>query len=285
MTILAHIDTTAAESTSLWPVYMAGIAIALQCALVSVFVVLRQMSFVGHGVSHAALAGVGLGAILGWTGNPMLVLVGLSCLGASLGMVMLTRRSGASNAEHDDTAIGIVLGAFMALGAVLLAWRASHPIEGIETDLHWEEVLFGSIDDVGMSGAWLAWLSCLAVGGVLFLTRRALLLWVYDPTTSRLVGVRDGVVQIILMAMITAIIVVSVRLAGVVLVTTMLILPGAIALRLTSRLGRVFLASGASSAAGMLLGITIAFWAELPPGACVVLVMTAAYGGVRLAGR
>ncbi|MFG0257195.1 MAG: metal ABC transporter permease [Phycisphaerales bacterium JB043] len=285
MSYLAHIDTTSPETLSRLPVYVAAGAIAIQCSLVSVYVVLRQMSFVGHGVSHAALAGVGVAAILGWTGNPLLVLVGLSCLGASVGILLLTRRTTSAQIEHDDTAIGIVLAAFMALGAVLLAWRSRHPLPGVETDLHWEEVLFGSIADVGGSGAWMAWASCVLVGVVLFHSRRAMLLWVYDPVAARLSGVRELSVQLILMLLITAIIVVSVRLAGVVLVTALLILPAAIGLRLSSRLAMVFGLTVAIGLLATLVGIALAFEFALPPGACVVLTLTGVYCGVRLSGR
>jgi ABC-type Mn2+/Zn2+ transport system permease subunit len=268
-----------------WSIVLTGVAIAIQCSLLSVFVVLRQMSFIGHGVSHAALAGIGLAAVLGFTGNLLLMLVGLSCLGAALSISAISARSARAHTEHDDTAIGIVLAASMALGAVLLSWRERHPLPQIQTDLDWEEVLFGSIDTSQPYGVWLAWVFAILIALMLFQKRRGLLLWLYDPAAARLSGVRTATIRLLLLLMISGVIVVSVRLTGVVLVTALLILPGALALRVTRSMAGVFLASTLIGVAGMLLGLAAAFETGSPPGASVVLVMSAAYAAIRLAGR
>lgn len=296
-----------------WPPVIAGLGIALVCALLSPLVVLRRLSFVGQGISHAAFGGIGVATVLVtmgtgaarlWGASPLgqFVIVLLFCLACAILIAWLTDR-GASNA---DTAIGIVLVGAMTVGAILIqwaahvqsqpswqraaaAWRETHP----ETSLRiqgWESILFGSIVTVGWQEAAIAWGVAAVILVALWWVRRPLMFWAFDEAAAPAFGVRGQAVKYLLVVLLTLAIVTAMKLAGVVLATALLVLPGAAALRVSDRLARVLAAAAAAGLAGVLGGLVLAFEAQsLPPGACIVgvlvLVFAAARGVQGLRGR
>jgi len=265
------------------PAVVAALAIALQCGVLSVFVVLRRLAFVGHGISHAAFGGVGVAAILGLTAGASgaaLSVVGLFCVGAALVIGAVSaraERAGRSTvgALRDDTVIGITLVGAMALGALLLHLRARAGAPGTPSVV---DTLFGSVLGVRPLDAWVAWAVGLMTIAAIAWWRRPLLLWAFDEPGARAMGVRTAGARLLLMALLGVSIVVSMRLAGVVLVTALLVLPGAIALRLSDRLGTVFACSVASAVLGVIGGVVLAFEFDLPPGPSVVGVLIAMLG-------
>lgn len=262
------------------PAIVAAVAIALQCGVLSVFVVLRRLAFVGHGVGHAAFGGVGVAAVLGLgaaAGGATLAVVAAFCVGAALLIGAVTaraERAGRSSvgALRDDTVIGITLVGAMALGALLLHLRARSGAPGTPSIV---DTLFGSVLGVRSPDAWAAWGVALVVLGAIWLWRRPLLLWAFDEPGARAMGVRTTGARLLLMALLGVSIVVSMRLAGVVLVTALLVLPGATALRLSDRLGPVFALAVGASLLGVLGGVFLAFEFDLPPGPSVVGVLIA----------
>lgn len=259
------------------PGAIAGAAVAIQCALLSVLVVLRRLAFVGQGVSHAALGGVGIAAVLGLSGVGTLICAGGVCVLSALGIGVVSHRRGDREGEREDAAIGVFLAASMALGAALLAWRAQRPIEGAPPVPGWESLLFGSILSVGPASMWAAWIVGAMVVGTLVLVRRPMLFWAFDEEASRVFGGPGLPMRLLLMALLGATIVVTMRLSGVVLVGALLVLPGAAALRLSRRLGWVLAISCAVALGGVAGGLTLSFEMDLPPGASIALVLTALY--------
>ncbi len=254
-----------------WPSLIAAGAIAGLCAALSVFVVLRRLAFMGQGVSHAAFGGVGVAALLGLTGAARFALVGAFCLAVALAIGRLAGRRGATA----DTLIGVFLVGSMALGALLLSAQAR--LTNAPTAVAWEQILFGSILAVSGLDAAAAWVVALVVLATLRAVRAPMLFWAFDEPAAEAFGVRTERMKLLLMAMIAMTIVVAMKLAGVVLATALLVLPGAIGLRLSRRLGPVFWLAGASAALGLLGGLGAAFAIDLPAGACVVGVLVLLY--------
>lgn len=259
-----------------WPSIITGIALALMCSLLSVLVVLKRMAFVGQGVSHAAFGGMGIAALLAAiTGSTATIgvstgqyaIVFAFCLGAGLLMALLSRRG----KIEADTAIGIVLVASMALGSLL--------IFATRSTVQWESFLFGSILQVGWTDATIACVVGVIILATLVVIRRPLLFWAFDENAARAWGVRTRLMQLILMVMLTLATVTAMRLAGVVLATALLVLPGAAALRLSRRMGRVLLFSILGGVVGVLAGIVLGFEIDVPPGACIVCVLTLYFAG------
>jgi ABC-type Mn2+/Zn2+ transport system permease subunit len=266
-----------------WPPVVTGLAVAALCSMLSVLVVLKRMAFIGQGISHAAFGGIGVAGLLGLVGATMtpgqsagqFVVVLVFCLLAGLLIGWLSDPHGRGGTEA-DTAIGIVLVATMAVGAVL--------IKRARSNVSLESFLFGDILAVSWSDAVIGWAVALAVLVVLWLVRRPLLFWAFDPTVARALGVSDRFMNVLLMVLLSLATVTAMKLAGVVLATAMLVLPGALALRLSHRSSPVLLLATAAAFAGVLGGIVVSFELNWPTGASIVCVLAALFAAAWVLG-
>ncbi len=281
---MTTIDYLTGPSASLfWPGVAAGFAIAIQGALLSVLVVLKRMAFIGQGVSHAAFGGVGLAVALGLAGGAAFGLIAAFCVASAWAIAWAgdrsrsdgpagSRRAGAST----DTIIGVALVGAMALGAILVAAHARFS-PGAGPGPSWEQALFGSILAVGPTDAAIAWASCAVTTLALWWWRRPLLFWAFDEVAAQSGGAPTRFARYLLLTLLAVAVVTAMKLAGVVLATALLTLPGAAALSLSRRLAPVLAISAAVGVAGLALGLTASFEFDMPPGACVVACLIALY--------
>jgi ABC-type Mn2+/Zn2+ transport system permease subunit len=280
------------------PAILGGVAVVLMCGLLSVFVVLKRISFVGQGVSHSAFGGLGVAAVVsvlvpGVAGAATdFVIVVVFCIAAALGMGMLSDR----RSTQADTAIGVVLVGAMALGALLVDFARSAALAGMAGGggagggaghvrvQSWESILFGSIFAIGPADAALAWGLALAVALTLLLVRRPLLFWALDESAAPAFGVPGRAMRLLLMVLLAVAVVTAMKLAGVVLATALLVLPGALALRLSDRLLTVLALALVAAVASLLAGLVLSFEFNWQPGPSIVLVATALFGAAWLPG-
>lgn len=263
------------------PSVLAGLGVALLGSVLSVVVTLKRLAFVGQGVSHAGFGGIGLAAALGVAatsvspaphgGVPQFLVVFGFCLLASLLIGWMGHaRGGVSREVEPDTAIGIVLVASMAIGALLMKHAGG--------TLASESYLFGSILGVTNTDAAIAWGVALVVLGALWLTRRRLLFWAFDEQSSAAFGVAGAPIGIMLFVLLALATVTAMRLVGVVLATAMLVLPGAIAVRLSRRWGVVLGLSVVVALLGVVGGLVLSFERDWLPGPSIVLVLAGLFG-------
>lgn len=252
-----------------WAPIVTGLAVAALCSLLSVLVVLKRLAFIGQGISHAAFGGIGVAGVLGLVGAAMtpgqsagqFVVVLAFCLAAGLLIGWLSDRGG----TEADTAIGIVLVAAMAVGAILIL-RA-------RTNVSLESFLFGDILAVSWADAAIGWAVALGVLVTLWAVRRPLVFWAFDPTVARALGVSDRAMNVLLMILLSLATVTAMKLAGVVLATAMLVLPGALALRVSRRSSVVLVLASVAALLGVLGGIVLSFELNWPTGASIVVVL------------
>lgn len=260
------------EASLLTPAVIAAVAIALQCGVLSVLVATKRLAFLGQGITHAVFGGVGLAAVIGLTGASALALIASFCLASAAGISWTSAR----RSVGADTAIAVFLVGSMALGALLISHRLQtagpSPVM-----LGWESLLFGSIIAVGRGDALAAWIVAGVVLATLWLMRRPMLFWTFDESGAEAFGVPGARMRLALMLLLALAIVVSMRLAGVVLTTAILVLPGAAALRMTERLAPVFVLSVVIALTGVLGGLVMSFEAGLPAGACIVAALIALF--------
>lgn len=264
---------------ALWNIILPGVITAvvmsIMCSCLSVLVVLKRMSFIGQGISHAAFGGMGIAAVLGLTAvgvgavSQFGIVVGF-CLAAAL-IISWISAKGSTSA---DTAIGIVLVASMCLGSILLhvsikGKTASGP--------GWESILFGSIMSVSFAESILA---CLVAAAVIILAwwfRRPLIFWAFDEPSAPAFGVRSAFMRNLLLILLCLAIVTAMKVSGVVLATAMLVLPAASALAISDRLWRVVAIAQVVGLAGVLAGIVASIGLDWPPGPSIVMVLTALF--------
>jgi ABC-type Mn2+/Zn2+ transport system permease subunit len=261
-------------------VLIAAIAVATLCSLLSVIVVLKRMAFIGQGISHAGFGGVGLAVLLGVpVGMAQDAVVMLFCLGTGLVIGVMSQR----RRIESDTAIGVILAGSMAAGALCInltqtEWYAL--MFGAVRQVSFESVLFGSVLNVGRQGMWLTIVATVAVLGVCAALFKELLFFAFDETGSRVFGVRTGAMHFLLLALLTVTIVVSMKLMGVILVTALLVIPGATALQLSDRLGRVLLWAWVIGVSGVVGGLVLSMEADLSSGASMAAVMGVMFAAV-----
>lgn len=272
-----------------WPPVLGAICLALLCAWLSVLVVLKRLAFIGQGISHAGFGGIGIAAVLGLasaqaasTASGALAQFGVVlafCVAAALVVGFLatpsgnsSRRSSSSDSTHEDTAIGIVLVASMALGSILVRHFAP--------TFRWEDFLFGYLMNTGWTDAVVAAGVTVATLATLWWARRPLTFWAFDEPAAEAFGVHGQAVRIVVMTILALATVTTMRLAGVVLASALLILPGAIALKLSVRSGTVLALSLAAALMGVIGGLILGFEFGWPPGPSIVLVLTAAFAAV-----
>lgn len=263
---------------------VAGLAVGTVCSLLSVIVVLKRMAFVGEGVSHAGYGGVGVAIFLGLGGWSQDALVLGFCVGVAVLIGLLSRR----RHVEPDSAIGILLVASMALGVLMgdlrrnlqdqdwyVRWVPAGPPPNVEA------LLFGSLMTVTWPVAWVA----LAIAAGVLLTclafSKEILFFTFDEPVSRVFGVRTGLIHYLLLVLLAAAIVVSVRLAGFILVGALLVIPGATAVLLSRRLGLVLLWAWLIGMAGTLGGLILSIRVgNLSTGPCIVGVLCAIFAAV-----
>jgi ABC-type Mn2+/Zn2+ transport system permease subunit len=263
------------------------------CGLLSAYVTLRGMSYLGHGLSHSVFGGAAIatalpiavsGGVAGAIADQRL-LIGAALWGllTGVGIVTVTKRQ----LVGADTAIGVITTASFALGLALKALnrRVERNIEGS---------LFGSI--LGVDRSDIVVVVVVTVLAVLFigLAYRPLLFLTFDRDVAQVSGVRVSWLDSALMLLLSLAVLATMKVLGVTLIAAMLVTPAAVARMLTNSFPRLLVLSVAIGSVGAGVGMYLSYFTDTPSGATIVLVESAAFlaafvlsgrrGRVRLAG-
>jgi ABC-type Mn2+/Zn2+ transport system permease subunit len=253
---------------------LASTALASACALLSVVVVLRRWAFIGEGIGHSGFGGAGtawlLALILPVFDSPgaTYACVILFCLATALAIGLLSR----SQRVNADAAIGIFLVASLAWG--ILAERIYRSRRGGAIPWGFETYLFGRFSDFGGQFTLAAIAVSAAVLLTVFLLRKEIIACCFDPLMAQTSGVAAGFVHYLLMFLIGLVIVIGVRVAGSVLITALLVLPGTTALAVSRRMRSVVLIALVVALVGTVGGLLVSRqWVEVPMGPAMVLIL------------
>ncbi|MEW6552985.1 MAG: metal ABC transporter permease [Actinomycetota bacterium] len=238
-----------------------GIVIALLCSLISFFVVVRRLAFVGMGISHAAFGGVAIGLAAGI--DPLLS-AGAFCATVAMGIGWFSRKG----RIHEDTVIGILFATAMAMGVVLVRMAGAYNLDLMA-------YLFGSI--LAMS-----WTDVAAAAAIAFLAAAFIVLFFkellfisFDEETAVASGLAVRSVYYGLLLTMALTVVVSIKLVGIILVSALLVIPGAAGMQLFRNYRGALVAALVVGVASVVLGLYISFWYDVASGATIVLVMFA----------
>jgi ABC-type Mn2+/Zn2+ transport system permease subunit len=252
---------------------LAATALACACAVLSIVVVLRRWAFIGEGIGHSGFGGAGTAWLAALvfpafdTAGATYAFVIVFCLLTALAIGLLSR----SERVNADAAIGIFLVASLAWG---FAAQQIYLQQKHTTPYGFETYLFGQIRSFEPRFA----LSAIAVSAAVLIT--ALLLWKqiiaysFDPLMAQTSGVRAGFVHYLLMLLIGLVIVIGVRVAGSVLITALLVLPGSTALAISRRMRTVVIVAMLASLVGAVGGLLLSLkWSYIPLGPSIVLIL------------
>jgi zinc transport system permease protein len=245
---------------------LAGSVLAALLALLGVLVTARGLAYLGDGLSHAAFGGIALGMFLGLT-SPLVVAIPFTAV-AAMAIGTLRRRGGL----RSDVAMAILFAVCFAAGVVLL-----RKAKRTEQTFDPEQLLFGNILLVGTDDLWIVLgIAAVTISFVLFAWTR-IAYATFDEELARLSGIEVGWLESALLALLAAVVVAAIRLAGVVLVSAFLVIPAATGRLLGRSLVRVVGWAMLAGVLSVLLGFVVAHRLEWPEGASIVLVLAALF--------
>lgn len=239
---------------------LAGVIVGLLCSILSLFVVLKRLSFVGAGISHSAFGGVALGFLLNleptWTAAFFCVLIAL--------LIGLIKQRGKI---QEDTAIGIFFAATMAFGILLvgLSKRYNMDLFGY---------LFGNILAISASDVKMVLAVSFVVLTVVGLFFKELLFYSFDEETAKVSGLSTGFLNYLLLTLLALVIVVSIKVVGIVLVSALLVIPGAVGRQVSSNYRGMLAISILVGLLAVSGGLILSYFFNLPSGSTIVLLAT-----------
>ena len=233
------------------------------CGMIGVYIVLKRMAYIGHGLSHAVLGGAVVSFVLSIN-----FLVGATVWGFFCAqLITLTAKK---KKIASDAAIGVITTASFALGIVLISRYKSFTRD-------FEAALFGNILGVSMGDLAAIVVVTLATVAVLFVAYKYFLFATFDGEVAQFYGVPTGWVETLFSLVLAATIVVSMQVLGVLLIAGATVIPPVAARMVSDRFQTVLLLSTGLGAACGFVGIYISYFIDVSSGASVVLVEAAVF--------
>lgn len=247
---------------------LASLMVGILCAIVGCYVVLRSMAFLGDALAHAILPGVAIAYLL--RGNLTIGALA-AAVTVALGIGFISRQG----ALKEDTAIGILFAAALALGVALISTIKTYAV-----DL--THIMFGNVLGVRVGDLWLIGGLGAAVLMTILLFYQEFLVISFDPVLAATLRLPAERLRNLMLILVALTIVVSLQTVGVGLVAAMLITPAATAYLLTKRLPTMMLTSAAIGACSSSVGLYLSYYLNIASGAAIVLTATAIFGAVLL---
>lgn len=267
-----HLDRESEMETLLEPLsyafFQKGLLVASLSGgllgLIGVYIVLRGMSYIGHGLAHSIFGG--FAAMQLFAAKFYAIGAGLWGIASALAITTVTKRSRVGA----DAAIGVITIASFALGVALFAkFGTSGP--------SFENALFGSILGITPGQIWGLVAVTVLTCSFVFLRYRALLFSTFDPDVAAVSGVNVGRIEAALMVVLSLAILATLTVIGVTLVAAMLVIPAVIARMLTDSFGRMLAYSTLIGTSCGLIGMYSSYYADVPSGTMIVLVGAALF--------
>ena len=233
--------------------------VAIPCALLSVFLVLKGWALMGDAMSHAVFPGIVLAYIVG-------IPLAIGAFIAGLFCAVATGYLDDNSRIKRDTIMGIVFSGMFGAGLVLYV--------SIQSEVHLDHILFG--DMLGISLSDIGQTAFIALGIALIITFKwkDLLLHAFDPHQAKASGLNTTVLHYGLLCMIALTIVATLKSVGIILSISLLIAPGAIAVLLTRRFAHALLLATGLSVVTSFLGVYLSFFLDSAPAPTIVVLFT-----------
>ena len=245
---------------------VAAIIAGALCGAIGVYVVLKRMAYIGHGLAHAVLGGAVVSFVMSFN-----FLIG-STIWGFLCAQLITLTTKKRKIAY-DAAIGVITTASFAMGIVLISRYKSFTRD-------FETALFGNI--VGVTAGDLVALAAVALGTalVLFVAYKQFLFTTFDGDVAQFYGVPTGWVEAMFSLVLAGTIVVSLQVLGVLLIAGATVIPPVSARMLTDSFPRMLMLSAGIGAACGFFGIYLSYFVDVSSGATIVLVEASVFAVV-----
>ena len=227
------------------------------CGFVGVYVVLRSMSYIGHGLSHAIFGGFAVSALAGVN---VFLGAGIWGLASALAVSSVTRRRPIGS----DAAIGVITTASFAFGLAVLQL-------GGGADVDADAALFGNVLGVTRGDVWIVSGVTLFAVAVIVLRYRSLLFVTFDPEVAEASGVHVARIDALLMLVLAASILATMNVMGVTLIAAALVVPAVVARMITSSFSTMLWLSALIGAVSGFSGMNLSYHLDVASGPTIVL--------------
>ena len=250
------------EYTFMQKAFLISIGVAIPMSIISCYLILKGWALMGDAISHAILPGIVISYIFGIALSIGAFFAGLFCA--------LTSGYIKNNSKlKNDSILGIVFSGMFALGLILYL--------KIETDIHLDHILFGNI--LGLS--WNDVINSIALGIIcalfIYFQRFDLMLNIFDSQHATAIGFNVKKLNYIFLAILSLIIVASLKSTGIILGIAMLIIPGSISYLISKNFFEMMKFSLFISICSSLIGVYISFFIDSAPAPTIVLILASVF--------
>jgi len=243
---------------------LAAVLVGGMCGLIGVYIVLRGMSYIGHGLSHAIFGGAVVSFVMAWN---FYVGAGLWGFLAALLINQTVRRT----KVNADAAIGVITTASFAVGVALIS-RYRRFTQSFDA------ALFGNILGVTVQDVLAVAGVTVLVAAIVFFLYRQLLFTTFDAEVAQIYGVPTAWVDTFFSLALAAALIASMQILGVTLIAAALVIPAITARLLTDSFNRMIVLSTGMGAATGLAGMYLSFYVDVASGATIVLLQASVFG-------
>ncbi|MBM7553702.1 metal ABC transporter permease [Thalassobacillus pellis] len=244
---------------------LAGIMIGFVSPLLGVFIVVRRLSLIADALSHITLTGIAasllvekkVDAIQEW--NPVYMGMAFSVIGA-----VLIEKLRKVYKHYEELAIPIILSGGIGVGVILISLA-----EGFNTDLF--SYLFGSVTAVSRTNMFTVLVITIAVIIVVTLFYKELFVLSFDEDHASISGVNGKLVHFIFIVLVALVIASAMQIVGILLVSALMTLPVAAALRLSKSFKQTIGLSIFFGEVSVITGLVTSYYLSVPPGGTIVV--------------
>jgi zinc transport system permease protein len=248
-----------------WNSLATGVLIGIVAPLVGTYLVHREMALIGETLAHTAFAGVAFGlffaASTGWSTPILLPALIAGVLGA-FAVQWLTEHTD----TYGDVPIAIMLTGSFALGTIVIS------IGGGFSGLNIESFLFGNVGFVTPGGAWLMGALSAVVIAVIAVRHKQLLFITFDEQAARVAQLDVGAHNTLLIVLTSFVVVGAMQVLGIILVAALLVVPVAAAAQIAADFQESMYLGVLFGELSVLVGLSVAFPLNAPPGGTIVMV-------------
>ncbi|USK48936.1 metal ABC transporter permease [Bacillus sp. CMF12] len=246
--------------------FLTGIIIGIIAPLLGVFIVVRRLSLIADALSHVTLAGIAASLLLekkfiGLSGlNPLYMGMAFSVAGS-----LCIEKLRAVYKHYQELAIPIILSGGIGLGVIFISLA-----DGFNTDLF--SYLFGSVSAVSRLDLWTILIISVFVIALVVLLYKELFLLSFDEEHAKASGIAAKSVHFIFIVMVALVIAASMRIVGILLVSSLMTLPVAASIRIAKGFKQTIFLSMLFGEISVLGGLTISYYIDLAPGGTIVMI-------------
>ena len=238
---------------------IASILSGLSCSILSNYIVLRKMEFISDGAAHTAFGGIAVAVLFGWNMNLISIITGIL-------FAVFIYFVGKKGKISENSLIGMLFPLSMALGVILMNLKPGYTPEI-------ESYLFGDILMVNLTD--IITLGIILISVILFITifNKELKYFSYNERMAKIYGVPVDLIRFLFLIAVALVVVTSVKIIGIILVTSMLITPGVIAKLWAKSINQMVIISAVFGLLSSFFGIFFSYYLDIPSGPSIVVIL------------